>query len=138
VVGQTWAKINKDGTRDKRFADNYEIPIALYGELTLKSDTGLWEKFLFSNPEKMERFVESWSAFVASFAHQISLRFSEDPIVPPEMDSPHKVTPPSVGADIHLECNFCGQPIEVNAEAAGQEFRCPGCGEKLVVPGSPM
>jgi hypothetical protein len=44
VVGQTWAKANKDGSRDKRFADNYEIPIALYGSLVLKSDNGLWEE----------------------------------------------------------------------------------------------
>jgi Zn finger protein HypA/HybF involved in hydrogenase expression len=39
-----------------------------------------------------------------------------------------------VGADVHFECNGCHQPMEVNAEAAGQEFRCPGCGAKLTVP----
>src|SRR4029077_2832224 len=27
VVGQTWAKANKNGTRDMRFVNNYEIPI---------------------------------------------------------------------------------------------------------------
>jgi len=52
TVGQTWAKTNKDGSRDKRFAGNYQIPIAQYGELTLKSETGLWEAFHFSNPER--------------------------------------------------------------------------------------
>ncbi len=32
-----------------------------------------------------------------------------------------------------FEC-FCGQPIEVNENAAGQSFACPSCGTTLVVP----
>jgi len=35
--------------------------------------------------------------------------------------------------NIKFEC-FCGQPIEVNSSSEGQEFRCPYCGTKLVVP----
>ena len=137
VIGQTWAKTNKDGTRDKRFAGNYQIPIALYGELTLKSDTGLWEKFHFSNPERMERFVKSWNAFVASFDHQISLRFNQETTAPIMSDPQVSEPPRLVGTDIHFECNLCGQPIEVNSEAVGQDFRCPGCGGKIVVPEVP-
>jgi DNA-directed RNA polymerase subunit RPC12/RpoP len=134
VIGQTWAKTNKDGSRDKRFADNYQIPIALYGELTLRSETGLWEEFQFSNPERLERFVRAWNAFVASFDHRISLRFDQEVPAPTVIGSPATISPKLVGSDIHFECNACHQPIEVNAEAAGQEFRCPECGEKLVVP----
>jgi len=67
IIGQTWAKTNKDGSRDKRFANNYQIPIAAYGCLTLKSDSGLWEEFHFSNPERVARFVEALNVFVASF-----------------------------------------------------------------------
>jgi hypothetical protein len=67
VVGQTWAKTNKDGSRDKRFVNNYQIPIALYGCWTLKSNTGLWEEFQFSNPERLQRFLVALNAFVASF-----------------------------------------------------------------------
>lgn len=67
IVGQTWTKSNKDGSRDRRFANNHQIPIALYGQLILKSETGLWEEYLFSVPERLERFVKSWSAFVESF-----------------------------------------------------------------------
>lgn len=137
VIGKTWAKTNKDGSRDKRFANNYEIPIALYGDLTLKSETGLWEEFQFSNPDRLERFAKSWNAFTASFDHRISLSFAQE-----KPDSP-KIIPQSSqqtekldGAEIHFECNACHQPIEVNADAAGQEFRCPGCGGKLVVPGT--
>jgi DNA-directed RNA polymerase subunit RPC12/RpoP len=134
VVGQTWAKTNKDGSRDKRFAGNYQIPIALYGDLTLKSETGLWEEFQFSNPEQLERFVKSWNTFVASFDHRISLRFDQEVVTPPVAVQSPINSPSLVGAEIHFECNACRQPIEVNVEAVGQEFRCPGCGEKLVVP----
>ena len=134
VVGQTWAKTNKDGTRDKRFADNYQIPIALYGELTFKSETGLWEKFQFSNPERMDRLVKSWANFVASFDHRISLRFDPEAQTQPAAEPSPLNSPRLVGTDIHFECGACRQPIEVNAEAAGQEFSCPGCGGKLVVP----
>jgi hypothetical protein len=31
-VGRTWNVINRDGSRDRRFNDNYEIPIYKYGE----------------------------------------------------------------------------------------------------------
>jgi DNA-directed RNA polymerase subunit RPC12/RpoP len=137
VIGQTWAKTNKDGSRDKRFADNYQIPIAVYGELTLKSETGLWEEFQFSKPERLVQFVKSWNVFVASFDHKISIRVNQDLPAPSTVDSQNIKSPILVGTDIHFECNSCCQPIEVNSEAVGQEFRCPGCGEKLFVPEIP-
>lgn len=46
VVGRTWAKVNKDGTPDRRFKGNYEIPIVGYGRLTMTSTTGLNEEVL--------------------------------------------------------------------------------------------
>jgi hypothetical protein len=55
VVGQTWAKANKDGSRDKRFVNNYAIPIALYGWWSLKSETGLWEEFFSPTPNVSRR-----------------------------------------------------------------------------------
>jgi len=67
VIGQTWAKSNKDGGRDKRFANNYQIPVVLYASLSLKSETGLWEEFQFSNPERLQLFLQDWAKFVNSF-----------------------------------------------------------------------
>jgi len=67
VIGQTWAKANRDGSRDRRFVGNYQIPVVLYGSLTLKSASGLWEEFQFSNPERLQRFLEAWNSFVSSF-----------------------------------------------------------------------
>src|SRR5262249_7813183 len=39
VVGNTWRKANKDGSPDRRFANNFQIPIAEYGRLRITSCT---------------------------------------------------------------------------------------------------
>jgi predicted RNA-binding Zn-ribbon protein involved in translation (DUF1610 family) len=46
-------------------------------------------------------------------------------------------TPPTArleGGEVLFECSLCGQSLATDASAAGQEFRCPECGEHLVVP----
>jgi hypothetical protein len=83
VIGQTWAKANKDGSPDRRFSENFQIPIVLYGCIVFKSATGLWEEFQFSNADRAERFAKSWNAFGQSFG---SGRPSDKPratVVPP-------------------------------------------------------
>jgi hypothetical protein len=72
VVGQTWFKANKDGSPDRRFANNHPIPIAAYASLTLKSETGLWEEYQFSNPERLVQFLKAFNGFVSSFPKAIS------------------------------------------------------------------
>jgi hypothetical protein len=37
IVAHAWAKCNKDGSPDRRFRDNYQIPVVLYGSLTFTS-----------------------------------------------------------------------------------------------------
>jgi tetratricopeptide (TPR) repeat protein len=51
VIGSTWRFVAKSGGPDRRFKDNYEIPIARYGELRLKSSSGLDELFQCSKSE---------------------------------------------------------------------------------------
>ncbi len=50
-VGTTWKYVNKKGGPDKRFKGNYEIPIMRYGEIRLKSKSGLDELFMLSNSD---------------------------------------------------------------------------------------
>jgi hypothetical protein len=59
-IGTTWAKVNKDGTRDKRFSNNYQIPIALYGQLHWKSVNGFNEVYQFSNSKAAREFQEAF------------------------------------------------------------------------------
>lgn len=49
VVDQTWYKVNKNGQPDKRFKDNYRIPVVAYGNLEMRTATGLNERYLFSS-----------------------------------------------------------------------------------------
>jgi hypothetical protein len=62
VVGETWKKVNKDGSPDRRFAHNYRIAIALYGTLRFSSAAGLNEEYVFSNPEKARKFREAFAS----------------------------------------------------------------------------
>lgn len=45
ITDRTWRHINKDGGPDRRFRDNPELPVVLYGRLHLTSSTGLNELF---------------------------------------------------------------------------------------------
>jgi hypothetical protein len=63
VVGHTWYKTNKDGSPDRRFKKNFEMPIVRYGILKFKSQTGLNEEFLISNHGLTDAFGRSWAAF---------------------------------------------------------------------------
>jgi hypothetical protein len=63
-VGTTWAKANKDGTPDKRFNNNYAIPVMRYATMTFQSERGLNEEFMLSNVAAAEQFERAWAALV--------------------------------------------------------------------------
>jgi hypothetical protein len=56
VLGQTWAYVNKEGGPDRRFRNNRQIPVCLYGELSFKTAGGLDRLLQFSNPCSGSRF----------------------------------------------------------------------------------
>jgi hypothetical protein len=68
VVGNTWAKVNKDGSPDRRFKANFEIPLVQYAALIFESKSGLNERYLVSNFEAGEAFAEAWVKFAAAFS----------------------------------------------------------------------
>jgi hypothetical protein len=72
LVGHTWAKVNKDGSPDRRFANNPQLPILLYGELKFFSAAGLNEKYMFSNAGKAKAFKEAFSKHQLSLQTQLS------------------------------------------------------------------
>ena len=68
-VATTWAKANKDGTPDKRFKDNYAIPVMRYARLVVRSASGLNEEYMLSHVEAAEEFhrrLQSLKAAVRS------------------------------------------------------------------------
>jgi hypothetical protein len=60
IINYTWKKSNKDGSKDKRYNGNYQIPVVKYGDVSLTTETGLEEEYMFSN---FEAFVEFGKAF---------------------------------------------------------------------------
>jgi hypothetical protein len=40
TVDTTWEKVNRDGSRDKRYQGNRRLPIMQYGELTISTGEG--------------------------------------------------------------------------------------------------
>jgi hypothetical protein len=63
VIDYTWAKVNKDGSPDRRFKDNYQLPVCLYGNIELRSSTGLNESYSFSNYDKAEQFSMAFKTY---------------------------------------------------------------------------
>lgn len=57
IVGLTWAKENRDGTPDRRFKDNYQMPVCMYGELFFQTETGVSEAYQFSRAEAARDFA---------------------------------------------------------------------------------
>jgi hypothetical protein len=57
LLGKTWAKANKNGSRDRRFSNNRELPILHYGSLNISTPDGMNEFFMFSDAEASARFA---------------------------------------------------------------------------------
>ncbi len=68
VVSETWTKVNKDGSPDRRFRDNYRIPICLYGRLLFTSPGGIEEEYQFSNVEAAGNFTRAFDAYKAALS----------------------------------------------------------------------
>lgn len=90
IIGQTWKKANKDGSRDRRFAGNYQIPIALYAEIEFRSATGLYEVYEFSAYSRAITFFHALADYqkgVAALAER-SKDHSRMPLMAPSDDEP--------------------------------------------------
>jgi hypothetical protein len=58
ILSYTWKYMNKNGGPDKRYNDNYKIPLVNYAELEFKSNKiKLLEKYQISNIELTKKFV---------------------------------------------------------------------------------
>lgn len=63
IIDYTWAKVNKNGSRDKRFKGNYQIPVVKYGEFSLSSSTGVNEEYEISNYESSHAFAVAFKEY---------------------------------------------------------------------------
>jgi Protein of unknown function (DUF4236) len=68
VAGYTWAKVNKDGSPDRRFNGNYQIPLAIYGRLLFMTAGGVEEEYQFSNASAAVEFARAFKAYQAALS----------------------------------------------------------------------
>jgi Protein of unknown function (DUF4236) len=73
VVGQTWQYVNKNGGPDRRFSNNRQLPICMYGQIDLKSSSGLNERFHCSNSNAAASFAAGVVAMREIGMHQASV-----------------------------------------------------------------
>ena len=60
VVGSTWQFVNKNGIPDRRYKNNKQIPICLYGTVHLRSSAGagINVELLISRVQKAQDFKD--------------------------------------------------------------------------------
>lgn len=68
IAGYTWAKVNKDGSPDRRFNGNYQMPLALYGRLLFTTAGGVEEEYQFSNASVAAEFTRAFRAYQAALS----------------------------------------------------------------------
>lgn len=73
VVDYTWHKANKDGSPDKRFVDNFQIPVVEYGAFQFITNSGLREIYYISNVQLAENFANEFRKYlslITPFGHE--------------------------------------------------------------------
>ncbi len=65
IIDYDWAKVNKDGSRDMRLKDNYQIPVVKYGALKFSSNSGLNETYYVSNVGVTQNFATEFGRYLS-------------------------------------------------------------------------
>lgn len=63
ILEYTWDKVNKNGSPDKRFKNNFRIPIVQYGRISLTTQTGVNEEYQISNNNASKQFVDAFKEY---------------------------------------------------------------------------
>lgn len=74
VIGHTWAHPNRDGGPDRRFANNCQIPLCLYGDMVVRSQSGFLLYLQTSRSDVP-------NLFQSAIQHLAALAFSVKPSV---------------------------------------------------------
>lgn len=111
IIGHTWAKTNKDGSPDRRFKDNYQIPVVRYGRLAIRSRTGINETYMFSDAAAALAFAEAFAAYRRALVAFADRSARADFVLPrPETDDPADVEPHDAQPTDGLPVGVAGRP----------------------------
>ena len=63
ILEYTWDKVNKNGSPDRRFKNNFQIPIVQYGRISLTTQTGVNEEYQLSNYDACQIFSTTFKEY---------------------------------------------------------------------------
>jgi hypothetical protein len=78
VIEHTWAKVNLDGSPDRRFRDNRQIPIVRYGRLDFVSRSGVTEAVMVSDVGAAQSFADCYQQLVDELERLAQRETAED------------------------------------------------------------
>lgn len=129
VIDHTWAKVNRDGTPDRRFRDNYQIPVCLYGQLKVSGVKGIREEYLFSANGATREFAAAFSRYKAALIEPEAPTTTFNQLkISPKATQPAGTTKLDIGFD--FSCGACGA-TSISAPDDWDEngdVACRGCG----------
>lgn len=95
VTGYSWQYVNKNGSPDKRYKDNRQVPICKFGYMEITSPEGINIMLYTSNYDKAKAFYNKW----ISIRNEANNRRYTDE-VKPEVKKDKPITPPVIDAII--------------------------------------
>lgn len=72
IVDHTWQYVNKKGGPDRRFSNNRQLPVVLYAETALHSDSGLNVLLQSSNPNKATALKTGLTTYIIAARGPVS------------------------------------------------------------------
>ncbi len=81
VIDHTWAKVNRDGSPDRRFSGNYQIPVVHYGAFEFTFPNQAKESYHVSNISLAESFARAFEKYLIYFKKGKPRRNVEDPVL---------------------------------------------------------
>jgi hypothetical protein len=138
VIDKRWKFINRDGSPDRRFKDNFELPVVRCGLLGLEVG-GVLLQVMTTNPQAPAIFQGKLGALIAEIGQQASspgppVRQSREANTlpaPPAQKSQPAVSP---GPAISLTCPHCQGQVGLDPRIAGPVVLCPYCQQRLQMP----
>jgi len=135
VISYTWKKANKDGSMDKRFKGNYQIPIVRYGKLTFQSDSGLEEGYMFSNFTAFDGFSSAYNYHLLLLT---KLQGKAQPHIETKtsiiINTPQKNSDYKVTDEREAICPYCKGELK---KIPGSKTKCPHCNKYMLVRTNP-
>jgi hypothetical protein len=61
VARWTWQNVNNDGSRDRRFSENKQVPVCKFGTITLQSEEGLHIVLYGSDWKRVKSAINDFS-----------------------------------------------------------------------------